>query len=133
MAVRFLIQARVEDGHVAGHLRVGKLDVNTSPSCAPPNVGVKLVPGSHVRKKVSVPIGAPVPGAIQRALLNHLGFGIKVYFVLDVGSLVRVAKDEIHIADARQRQRHVVVVQQPHRFIALHVTELVRVVMRHQE
>src|SRR5262245_65997353 len=56
MAVGFFIQARVEDRHVAGHLGVGKLDVNTSPSCATSNIGVKLVSGPLVDLESAVTV-----------------------------------------------------------------------------
>src|SRR5262245_27931801 len=56
MAVGFFIQSRVEDRHMAGHFGVGKLDVNTSPSRAPSNIGVKFVPGPHVGKDIALPI-----------------------------------------------------------------------------
>src|SRR5262245_19710598 len=73
IAVGFFIQARIADRHVAAPFGFGKLDVNTSSSCAPSNIGVKLVPGSHVGKEIAVPIGPSSPCAVQGALLNHLG------------------------------------------------------------
>src|SRR5262245_55729813 len=68
VAVGFFVQSRIEDRHMAGHLRVGKLNINTTAAGAAPRVTVKLVPSAHIRKKVAIPIGAPSPSVVQHIL-----------------------------------------------------------------
>ncbi len=118
---------------MAGHFGIGKLNIDASAAGAAPCVAVQFVPGAHVGKKVAVPIGAPAPGLIQIGLRNHLRFGVEIHLVLDIRAFVGIAKDEIHIAHAGKRKRHIVIVKQTRRLVALHIGELVRVIVRHEK
>ena len=48
-------------------------------------------------------------------------------------AFIGIAENKIRVAHAGQSQRHVVVLEQAHRLVTLHVGELVRVIMRHQK
>src|SRR6266571_3425116 len=102
MAMRLLVQARIEDRHMAGHFRVGELHVNAPAAGTAANIGIELVPGSHVREKVAVPKGSPAPRIVQRVLLNHLGLGIKIHLILNIWTLVAITEDKVWVAHTRQ-------------------------------
>src|SRR6266513_2445957 len=90
MAMRLLVQARIEDRHMAGHFRVGELHVNAPAAGTAANIGIELVPGS------------PAPRIVQRVLLNHLGLGIKIHLILNIWTLVAITEDKVWVAHTRQ-------------------------------
>ena len=130
VTVRLLVGARREHRHVAGKLRVGELDEHAVAAGAPLLVFVQLVPGSHVREEVAVPVDAPVPHVPLGRVRDHLGLGVELAFLGrdDVLAGKGIVEEEIRIAHRGHGQRQVVVVQQPDHLVALHVVDGVVVV-----
>ena len=100
--MRFLVETCIEYRHVAGHFRIGKLNIDAATAGTSSDIGIELVPGPHVWKEISVPVGAPAPGLVQMGLRDHLGFGVEIHFVLNVRPFVGVAENKIHIAHTGQ-------------------------------
>src|SRR5207244_13298149 len=55
MAMRLLVEARIEDRHMAGHFRVGELNVNAPCASTAANIGIQLDRVSHDRDEAAVP------------------------------------------------------------------------------
>ena len=85
----------------------------TLTSGSPSLVGVELIPGPHIREKITVPVDTSPPGSTGIRDLNHLG--LRIIFGFFFEHLVRilrgigVVKEKFRVPHGRHCQRQVTV------------------------
>ncbi len=133
MAMRLLIGFGREHRHVRRQLGIRELHEHALAAGAAALIGIELVPGAHIGEKVAVPKSAHAQPFVRILCLHHLRFRIEVAVRYANFRFVRVIEIHVGLRQRRHGHRHIAVMKQPDRLIALHVAEHVPVIARHQK